>query len=76
MGATVSRNAALARVRRSLNRDGYYLSIQRNERAVMEYGRYWVMDCSNALFVEGHNFLEDLAKSCEVLRPGERVEED
>ena len=63
------------RVRRALARDGQVLHKCRPEsRDYLGYGPYYVVDERNCVVSAQHD-LDDLARECGVLRPGEVIEE-
>ena len=73
----VTEKALYQRINRKLNADGRALKRTRGQRALIELGRYYVLDMNmNAVLYHYHNVnLEDFGRELGVLKPYEVVEE-
>lgn len=72
---TVSERIVEARVRRALRRDGEVLRKPRSASERQELGDYFTADVHNGNPERWHCDLEQLARDCDVLRPGEVITE-
>lgn len=67
----VSDSVIEARVRRAMARDGEILCRPRGERTRQELGNYFTVDAHTGTPQRWHLELEQLARECRVLQPGE-----
>jgi len=72
---TVSQSVIEARVRRALRRDGEVLRKTRpgNTWAKVDFGDYYTVDPCTRFPERRHCDLEQLARECKVLQPGEVI---
>jgi len=72
---SVSQSVIEARVRRALAREGEVLhKCRRDSRDYHGYGPYYIVDERNCVVSSQHD-LDDLARECNALRPGEMIAE-